>query len=54
MSHPLFNLARKLEKRRRTDATTLRAMDAALCDPHLARDIGLPYRPAPKPRVDLW
>lgn len=54
MSHPLFNLARKLERRRRANLRTRRAMDLALNDPHLARDVGLPYRPAPKPRTDLW
>ncbi len=53
MAHPLFHLAARLEKRR-TRARTLRAQDLVQSDPHLARDVGLPHRPAPKVRVDLW
>ncbi len=53
MAHPLFHLAARLEKRR-TRARTLRAQDLAQTDPHLARDVGLHYRPAPKVRVEQW
>ena len=53
MAHPLFHLARRLEKRRQ-DRRTLEAARKAQADPHLARDVGLPYRPAPKIRPDFW
>ena len=53
MAHPLFHLARRLEKRRQ-DHRSQQALRKAQADPHLARDIGLPFRPRPKLDVNQW
>ena len=53
MPHPLFSLAERLERHAEARARR-RAMERAQADPHLARDVGLPYRPAPKVRIDRW
>ncbi len=53
MAHPLLSLARKLEQRR--EALRLRHdLNGVINDPHIARDVGLPYVPTPKPRIDRW
>ena len=53
MSHPLFEYADRIaEYRRRT--RSLKALEAALTDEHLARDIGLPVRPPKKIGVLPW
>lgn len=53
MTHPLLSLARKLEQRR-IERQSVHAPKHAMPDPHLAHDLGLPYRPHPARRVDLW
>ena len=49
MAHPLFDLARALEKRR-----TRVALDDVLSDADRARDIGLSHRPAPRKLPVTW
>ena len=53
MSFSLFELARKLEAQSSERRSRQRLADVQR-DPHLARDIGLPYRPAPTVRIDRW
>lgn len=53
MAHPLFDLIEKIEKRNRKKRS-YRAAEDVQTDPHLARDVGLPFKPRPKVRVDLW
>lgn len=43
MSHPLFDLARKLDRRHRLKRRQL-VLDNALSDRHIARDLGLEHR----------
>lgn len=53
MFRSLHSLAKRLQddtKQRRT----WRAIAEAQSDPHLARDMGLPHRPKPTRRTDLW
>lgn len=49
MTHPYLSLSRAVQRRR--DARTVRDVQA---NPHIARDIGQPYRPQPARRIDLW
>ena len=53
MSYSLFDLARALEANAAKRRTKRRLSDVQH-DPHLARDLGLPYRPRPHERVDQW
>ncbi|MDA9865412.1 hypothetical protein N9C96_01920 [bacterium] len=53
MAHPLHTLAGKLEKLT-AERKSRHAMHAAIADPHLARDVGLPHKPRHIPRVDRW
>lgn len=53
MTFPLHDLARVLEARH-ARKRTLRRLHQLQADPHLARDIGVAYRPRPHPRVDQW
>ena len=53
MPHPLFHLARRLENRRRF-RRTVEAGRKVQSDPHLARDVGLPYRPPTPIRTSDW
>ena len=53
MSFSLFDLAARIEKRA-AHRRSLRRMANVQNDPHLARDVGLPYRPRPHVRVDQW
>ena len=53
MAHPLIKLAERLERRAQARANKRNA-EIALSDPHIARDVGLPYRPRPRIKVDLW
>ena len=53
MTFSLFDLARSLEARAEASRQKHRLADVQR-DPHLARDIGLPYRPRPAVRVDQW
>jgi hypothetical protein len=53
MTHPLFDLARRLDRR-----TLLRRREKsfrdALSDPHLAEDLGLAHRPKRRSDPTLW
>ena len=53
MTFPLFHLAKSLD-RRAQKRRSLRKLVDLQTDPHLARDIGVPYRPRPPVRVDRW
>lgn len=53
MTHPLIELARRLDRRRARARQTHR-LDAALSDPHLARDLGLPHRARRTTDRTLW
>ena len=53
MANPLFHLARRLEKRKH-HRRTLEAARKAQSDPHIARDLGLPYVPPSPFRADSW
>lgn len=53
MSYSLFDLAAKLDARAARRRSRRRLADVQ-SDPHLARDIGLPYRPRPQVRIDRW
>lgn len=53
MPYSLFDLAARLE-RRANDRRSLRRLAQVQRDPHLARDIGMPYLPPMHPRVDKW
>ncbi len=53
MTHPLFHLAKILSDRNARRRSLRRLKDVER-DPHLARDVGLPYRPRPMVRVDKW
>ncbi|MEM7719600.1 MAG: hypothetical protein AAF222_10385 [Pseudomonadota bacterium] len=53
MTHPLHSFIERLERRaeRNRDKRALRQTQA---DPHLARDIGLPFKPARARKPELW
>lgn len=53
MPFELFSLARRLEARATERRNRKRLADVQR-DPHLARDLGLPYRPRPAVRIDKW
>lgn len=53
MPHPLLFLADKLD-RLMAERRGRRAGHDVQADPHIARDIGLPYRPQKKQRPELW
>ena len=53
MRHPLHALAERLG-RHAERGRTRHAIEQVQADPHLARDIGLPYRRRPKRQVTLW
>ena len=53
MPHPLFNYAERIAARR-SRKRSLKALETALSDEHLARDIGLPARPPQKIGVLPW
>lgn len=53
MAHPLLTLARKLEQRNKLRRNK-RDLKRAITDPHVARDVGLPYHPKPILRTDQW
>ena len=53
MAHPLHALAERMERRAKA-RRSLHALRKVEADPHLARDVGLPYRHTPKERTDLW
>ena len=53
MAFSLFDLARKIDKLAANKRSVRRLHDITH-DPHLSRDIGVPYRPRPKVRVDRW
>ena len=49
MTNPILSFANALDRRRQK-----RAVADAQANAHIARDIGLPYRPQPVRRTDLW
>lgn len=53
MANPLFHLAQNLAARseRRRNYRRLRDVQH---DPHLARDVGVPYRPRPPVKREKW
>ena len=53
MANPLFQLAQNLALRaeRRRNFRRLKEVQS---DPHIARDVGLPYRPRPHEGTDRW
>ena len=53
MGFSLFDLARSIEKRA-SGRRARRQLTDVQRDPHLSRDLGLPYRPLPKLRIDRW
>ena len=53
MGFSLFDLAREIETRA-SERRMRRRQAEVQRDPHLARDVGLPYRPDPKVRIDKW
>lgn len=53
MTFPLFELARRLEGRAK-EKRAMRKLADLQSDPHLARDIGMPYQPRPLTRIDKW
>jgi hypothetical protein len=53
MRHPLRSLAYRLA-RHGARGRTRHAIEQVQADPHLARDIGLPYRPRRERRITLW
>ncbi len=53
MANPLLTLATRLE-RIAAERRARRARELVQSDPHLARDIGLPYRPREPRRVEPW
>ena len=53
MANPLFHLAQNLTARRER-RRSLRRLKEVQNDPHLARDVGLPYRPRPPVKTDKW
>lgn len=53
MTFPLFDLAAGLDARATRRRNRKRLADVQ-SDPHLARDLGLPYKPRPPVRVDRW
>ncbi|MDU8945156.1 hypothetical protein [Ovoidimarina sediminis] len=53
MAHPLHDLAHALE-RLRENRRGQAALEAALSDPHRARDLGLPPRPLIRKDVTPW
>lgn len=53
MAFPLFDLAKRLEAKAQS-VRTLRRLADVQSDAHLARDVGLPYRPRPQVRIDRW
>ena len=50
MPHRLLMMADKLETRRRSRRAA-RQIDQIENDPHLSRDAGIPYQPAPRHRL---
>ncbi len=53
MAFPLFSLADRIVERR-TQLRSRRALKEVLSDPHLARDLGLPYQPREPRRPEQW
>lgn len=53
MTHPIHTFLSRLERdarRRRTH----RDMERVQADPHLARDVGLPFKPAALRKPEQW
>ena len=53
MAHILHRITRRMETSLRNRRTS-RRIEAALRDPHLAKDIGLPPYSQPHRKPDLW
>ena len=53
MPFSLFDLARRLEQGAKVRHTKRHLRDVQT-DPHLARDIGVPYRPREPARTEEW
>jgi len=53
MANPLFQLAQNLTARAERRRALRRLRDVQN-DPHLARDVGLPYRPRPPAETNKW
>ena len=53
MAYSLFDLAKSIEARAARQRSRRRFTEVQH-DPHLARDIGVPYRPRPPVRIDQW
>lgn len=53
MPFSLFDLAQKIEHRVQK-RRSLKRLNEVQSDPHLARDIGVPYRPREPFRIDTW
>ncbi|MDA8584685.1 hypothetical protein N9L47_00280 [Rhodobacteraceae bacterium] len=53
MANPLFHLAQALEARAAKRRSFRRLKDVQN-DPHLARDVGLPYRRQHDVKIDRW
>lgn len=53
MTHVLHRAARLIETSRDRRRTS-RKLEAALRDPHLAKDIGLPHQHRPSQKPELW
>lgn len=53
MTHPLFDLAHRLDRRTRLRRRE-KALEEALTDPHLAKDLGLAHKPRRRSDPNLW
>ncbi|MEO0917396.1 MAG: hypothetical protein AAFY31_10505 [Pseudomonadota bacterium] len=53
MTHPIHAILSRLD-RYGAQRRTRHAMAKAQADPHLARDVGLPFKPAVSRKPELW
>ena len=53
MTHVLHRATRLLQTSKKRRQTS-RKLDAVLRDPHLAKDVGLPYRSHSPRKSELW